>query len=395
MTKLDSESKNRIDKVLSRVARHYTIESADLTKMEELVSFFRSAYSDQFNAADYKNTEEITKRWEWANRKNPNIDGGQFPAWLCKDNKNNDILGHFAVIPTSLKFRDQHYPAVWGRDLVILPKFRKLGIGPLLVDNVLKNTKDKSVAFLIAGLNDDVYGIYKKFGFTDLGFIPLYVRGNSVSAILRHKMHDNILTRILGILLGGLLKVLYAIYCIPFFKYSSNKNIVIKEIKEFDSSFDKLWEKTSPYFPIIIKRDSKTLNWRFVRQPYWKYRIFKAETRNSGELKGYVILREGKSKGLSVGVISDMFCQPDDIYTIGTLVDFTVKYFKKKDDISLIRCNILHKSFVSILKKSGFISIPSNSRFMFTNVRRDLDSDFAANPENWFINYADSDLDFY
>ena len=76
-----------------------------------------------------------------------------------------------------LKIKCSYYPGVWGRDLIVIRRFRSfIGIGPLLIDSVLKDTKDKSALFLIAGLNETSYALFKRFNFTDLGCIPLYVR---------------------------------------------------------------------------------------------------------------------------------------------------------------------------------------------------------------------------
>ena len=386
-------NQERIDRVLSRLARQHSVETADSVESGELISFFKKAYSDQFNAADYRDNETIMDRWVWANFKNPKITPGQFPAWICKDGKTGGIIGHFAVIPTSIKFKDSCYPAVWGRDLVILPEFRKAGVGPFLISNVLNSTKDKAAAFLIAGLNDDVYTIYKKFGFTDLGLIPLYIRINRPENILKSKIPVGILARVLGVFARFFLNILYIPSRARGLKYKKNRKISITEIKRFDEAFDGLWEKASRHFSLIIKRDKDALNWRFVDQPYWKYKIFKAEDTSDGRVKGYLVLREGKTRGLKTGIISDLFAEPDDADTIDSLVNFSVTYFEKNGDIDLVRCNILHKKFSAALKRAGFINVPSASHFMFINVREGLDAEFASDRDNWFISYADSDLD--
>ena len=387
------QKEQKIRKVITRVEKRYKVETADSVEKKELVNFFKEAYSDQFNAADYQNGEEILKRWEWANLNNPNIYAKQFPAWVCKDNKTNRIVGHFGIIPVLLKFKNSCHPAAWGRELIVLPKFRKLGIGPFLVDTVLRNIKDKVVLFLIAGLSNHSYAIFKKFSFVDLRYIPLYVRINKPDKILQSKIRNRILARLLGIFAGVALKILYLFSYIRMSKYNTSENILITEIANFDDSFDKLWEKASICFPIIIKRNSVNLNWRFVHQPYWKYRIFKAESKEDREIKGYVVLREGKSRGLRVGIVSDLFAPADDIHTIASLINFTIKYFGKKRDLDLIRCDILNRRFEQILKNFGFISIRSNSHFMLTNIHQDLEFDFVTSPDQWFINYADCDLD--
>jgi len=388
---MDTQKRAIIDKVLSEAAEHYRVETADSVKKEDLLVFFKLAYSEQFNAEDYHNQEGVARRWEWRNLKNPDISSRQFPSWVCRDSKTNAIVGHFGTMPVSLKYKGASYPAAWGIDLIATPRYRKSGIASFLVSSVLKNTKNNLSLFLLAGLNDYVVEkVFKKVGFIHLGHIPAYIRINKLDNILQSKIRIGILARLMGIFGDILLNLLYVPSYLRGLKYR-NRETTIAEVESFDTSFDRLWEKTSGSFPVVIKRDSKHLNWRFVTQPYWKYKIFKAE--RNGELKGYIVLREGKSRGLRVGVVSDIFCVPDDIRTIDSLIIFVIKTFKKKRDIDLIRCDMLHRNFERILRKFGFIRMRSSSHFMVTNIHRDMDPNFVANRDNWFVNYADCDLD--
>lgn len=382
-----------MDKIFLRLARHYKVERTSSIPKDELVSFFKAAYADQFSAPDHKDENDIMGLWEWANLKNPNIVPGQFPAWICRKNSDNKIVGHFAIIPVSVKFRSSSYPAAWGRDLIVLPEYRKLGIGPFLINAVLKDTAGKARIFLIAGLNEYIYSVYKKFGFADMGHIPLYVRINRLDRLLREKIRNNIVARALGIFGKSILSILYMPSNLKRLACRNSGETVIKEITHFDASFDNLWERASQSLPIAIIRNSTSLNWRFVNQPYGAYKIFKAEDGKDKTAKGYIVLREGESKGFPVGIISDLFAASDDRPTISSLLDCAITYFEGKGDTCLIRCDILNDRFERVIRKFGFMRIRSSSHFMLTNIHGDLDPEFAARRNNWFIDYADSDLD--
>ncbi len=357
----------------------YRIERTASIPKDELAGFFKAAYSDRFNAPGCKEDDRIMDLWEWANLKNPNILPGQFPAWVCRKNSDNKIVGHFAVIPVSIKFKDSSYPAVWCRDLIVLPEYRKSGIGTFLVNTVLKDTVDKSCIFMVAGGNEKSHAIFLKSGFTDMGYIPLYIRVNRLDR--------------LGIFGKALLNIFYLPSFLIRLRGRNSGKTVIKEITHFDESFDKLWEEASTPLPIVINRTAAALNWRFVDQPYGAYKIFKAEDGSDKSPKGYIVLREGESKGLRVGIISDLFADADDASTVGSLLDFAITYFEDKGNTCLTRCDILNDKFERVLRRSGFMRIRSSSHFMITNLRGDLDPEFAARRNNWFIDYADSDLD--
>ncbi|MBU0605757.1 MAG: GNAT family N-acetyltransferase [Candidatus Omnitrophica bacterium] len=380
---------------LGRVAEYYTIYSGSSAEGVELIEFFRAAYAGEFNAAGYRDDKKIIDKWEWANLNNPNRNGFRSMAWICRENNSRRIVGHFGIMPVSLKYKGSYYPAVWGRDLIVLPQFRKLGIGPFLTSFVLKEARDEAAIFMIAGLNDNdqVYRMYNKFGFADMGHIPLYVRVNRLKPVIRSKINHKILTPLLSGVGNLAIKLYYG--CIRAFGYSRSDNggICIDEIASFDGSFDRLWEEASAPFDIIVRRDSAALNWRFVRQPYWDYKIFKASRKDRREPAGYIVLREGKSRGLRTGIISDIFASADDQEILRSMVRFAVSYFAKNDYIAIIRCDVLSKAIGSALVNSGFISIPSGTRFMFTNIRDGLYPAPFKDRNNWFIDYADSDLD--
>lgn len=381
---LDMNKKVEVSKVISRVSKRYKFERLVFEKKVSLVSFFKEAYIDQFNAPEFGNEDVIAKKWNWINVLNPNLPDSQLPSWICTSN--GKIVGHFGIIPVSLKFGKKYYMSCWGRELIILPQFRKLGIGPLLVTRVIEDIKQDMLIFMVGGLNDHVYAIYKKFGFIDSGFIPLYIRisnlRNVLHLILSHRILINLLSRA-----GEFLLRLFYLIC----SGRKSKKIQIREISKFDERFDTFWNEVSAQFPIIIKRDQRSLNWRFVEQPYWKYKIFKAEV--DGILKGYIVLRRGLSKGLKAGIISDLFAHPNDTRTISALIHFAIKYFESGPPVDILRCNIKHRKFENVLKRNGFIQMRSNTRFLFAVCQDNIDLSLLKDRKNWFITYADSDLD--
>lgn len=384
------ERKN-INTILAKAYQRFKIERANDFKKEEAFNFFKYAYSDQFNAKDFEDEETVMRRWKWENLENPNIKDIGFPAWFCKDKATNEIVGHLGVMPISIKINNEAYLAVWGRGMIVPLKFRRLGIGSILFATVMNETRNKAALFLLAGSNDYAVSIYKKFGFIHLGYIPVYIRPLRTSGVIRKYIKSGLFFTILNLLAKILIEIFYFISGINVKR--EFKDISIKEIFSFDKSFDRLWEKVSYQINIIAIRNSENLRWRFIEQPYWDYKIFKAENVHSGELRGYIVLREGISCGLQVGIICDVFASPDDKDTISTLLTFAIKYFKRNTQVDLIRCDILNGKFEHYFKKMGFIRMPSKSHFLVTNIKAGLDPKFIYDKSNWFVNRADSDLD--
>ena len=366
--------------------RLYSVEEPQPAETNAVSDFFKQAYQDQFNASYYRDYNAIAQRRVWYSKKSPEISSNKTLSWICKEKKTGKIIGHFGIIPAKLKHKHNQNTVVWGRDLIVLPEFRSLGIGPFLVDSVLKDIKEESSLFLVAGGNDQICSMYKNLGFTDLGLIPLYVRILRVDGILKKKFPAR--------LAAGLLNLFNMALSIQNFKKNSRETI-IEEVSSFDDSFNELWLGASRYIPVIASRDSAFLKWRFVDGPIRDYKIFKAVDRARKRTLGYIILREGKSRGLNVGIICDIFASPGDTGSILSLANFAVKYFKDKKTIDLIRCNILHKDFGHALKRLGFIPTRSNSHFMISSLTGNIDPALIFNRNNWFLSFADSDLDLY
>mgnify|MGYP001583571419 FL=1 len=100
------KSADKISKILARVTKCYKVEPAHSAKSEELAYFFKAAYADQFNAAEYQNEKRVMERWEWSDIRNPQKYGIQSLSWICRENKSDRIVGYFGIMPVSLKYRN-------------------------------------------------------------------------------------------------------------------------------------------------------------------------------------------------------------------------------------------------------------------------------------------------
>lgn len=360
------------------------IDRLSVKDKEEYSSFLIAAYKDQFNSQRFSETESVYRFWQWEYVDNPAAVKGYPFIWLARiDGK---IAGQFCLMPVTLKVGDKTLKGGWCQNFIILPQYRKMGIGRALVSHVIKAHKEHLDALLVAGTNDTSYSIFKNLGIADAGYIPLYVKINKLDSIVKGKIKNKFFASLVSELGTAALGLFYFPGYVRKYFQASDENICIEEITSFDDSFDKLWESASAELSLAVKRDSTYLNWRFISEPYWDYKIFKAFRKDSDDTAGYIVLREGESRGLHTGVISDIFTSVSDPDTIIALINFVVSYFKKKDDVDIIRCDLLNKYAGKALRSCGFLSIPSNTRLMLADIKN-------KGRENWFFDYSDSDLD--
>lgn len=369
--------------IFKRLSKRFLIKRVTKQDRDGLIAFFQQAYSDQYNASQYKNTDLIVRKWNWYNLENPYISKCQIPSWMCLHK--GRIVGHFATIPISLKFGGNSVQAAWGRDLIVAPKFRNYGVGPFLIHQVIQENRDLFV-FLIAGLNDDVYTIYRKFDFADLGLIPLYVKILNFEKSLQLFLKSHFLRKAFIPFLKGML-----LFKSSFRVGRKNGNFEFVKVHEFSEEENNFYRSTSVNFPALVERDETFLNWRYIRQPLFNYTVVKA--RSFGKMRGYIVLKVGQARGLKTGNIVDLFCHPSDAQAQCALINYAIRHFSAKGDIDIIKSNILYRDLATVLSRAGFLNIPSNSRFMMKLNNKDFSVFSAGNREDWFITSGDSDLD--
>jgi hypothetical protein len=78
---------------------------------------------------------------------------------------------------------------------------------------------------------------------------------------------------------------------------------------------------------VIVQRDARYLNWKFVEQPHVTYQGFAASENDS--LRGYVITRSGTPPEARIGVIADLFTAPDDKEAISALLAHAVRHLRR------------------------------------------------------------------
>jgi cyclopropane fatty-acyl-phospholipid synthase-like methyltransferase len=83
---------------------------------------------------------------------------------------------------------------------------------------------------------------------------------------------------------------------------------LIQEIKQFDSAYDRLWEKRAPQYQFAVSRTARFLNWRFIDIPHKKYWIWQFSPFLSTEVLGYVVIAPEKPQAKLID-----FCFPEEV----------------------------------------------------------------------------------
>ena len=86
-----------------------------------------------------------------------------------------------------------------------------------------------------------------------------------------------------------------------------------ERLERFDDDVERLYDACRVDWGLSVVRDATYLNWRFVDNPRYDYRIL--AVRDADELRGYAVFRTADSPRPDSGVLIDWLVRPDDLET--------------------------------------------------------------------------------
>ncbi len=369
-------------------------ENLSLADKEEYIDFLMVAYKDQFNRDKFEKREMVKKFWDWKYLDNPTMVRWKPIIWICRFR--DKMVGQICVMPIDLKVGQETYKGGWFQDFIILPLFRNMGIGHSLIQHALKKLNGLIDIVMAAGTNERSYDLFKKAGFLDMGAINRSVYPLNFKNILEKSIDMELMRPFLHVTINAIFKLSHL-----WNRFHKNENVEVSEAVNFDEGFDSFWLEASKQSTCIATRDKGMLKWRFIDQPYRRYKILTAEIK--GGLRGYAVIREANVKsdnirfgGLKVGIISDIFFDPKEKNIGVSLLNTALQDFNGRVD--LVRCDSLSPVIQRTVRTSGFINIKSNDRFLIHLLNEGMinkNGSFLQDRKNWYLTYGDSDIDLY
>jgi GNAT superfamily N-acetyltransferase len=370
------------------------IRQASLDDKFEIFEFINLAYGDL-------SRNKIPGRWNWQFFENPLVDknGKKLPIFIAI--KDGHIAGQLCAVLSQIKIGEEICQVAASCDLVVLPECRGEGIGQRLIQALAEYYK---IYYTIScsGTTRRIFDRIEHLGYYKFEPIPTYrrlvkVNKDSVFYFIMLKTQKYLwLNRIamigcsigLDIVIYKTANLLIRIRDLFERKTKKEYSSEIREIERFGNDIDSLWKRTNHKFRVIVKRDQQFLNWRFSDNNHLNYRKF--INRRDGETRGYIVVRMPDPTELDVGIIVDLYADPDDNETIKDLVRHAIEFFDK--NVKVIECPINQKNFQRILLKLGFFKMEKTEPIFFC-----LDSRLRTKLEKWknrwYITKADQDWD--
>jgi GNAT superfamily N-acetyltransferase len=349
------------------------VKQFELADKDALLSFLRVAYPDEPSKSD-------PIFWSWHFLENPNAAADNVPLWIVKNGSR--VVGQMATIPVRLKVGEKEKRALWIIDFILAPEYRGRGLGK----GLMRIARETYCTTMIAlGYNEQSEAVLLSHKWVSLGSInryhALFFPGNASKEVSR---------------LGPVRPLANMLYA-PMRPNSDQLAPVgpgaICEVREFDSSFDQLWEEASAQWPCAVVRSARFLQWQFKRQPGKKFEVlgYYEEDR----LLGYLVLYFRKSKP---GVPTDKVAISDLLYSaensarvIDNLLRGAVRLALERQAGGLV-IDVLDPLVERSLEQFRFWRIKASPPFMAGTFE---DQDLMYTRDNWFLTRADSDVTIF
>lgn len=348
------------------------VKQFQMHEKSAILDFLKIAFHDNPRMSD----EHF---WDWHFPESPYVETDNMPIWIAKDGEK--IVGQLAAIPVELKVGMEIKKAIWILDLIVLPEYRRHGLGKRIT---LEAEKFCSLGLGINTAAQHSTALLEKIGWTMLTKIPRYNKllfpGEAVREITKIKF----LRRFTNLL---------------FKPARSNKKIFlsadsnVKIINEFDSTFDEFWEESSEQFGCSIVRNAKLLDWQYRRQPEKKFDVLGYY--ENGKLLGYTVLffrKKNSSGAISKAAITDICYHPaKPVETVDALVKASLQLAIERRAGSLVT-DVLNPLIEERLKKAGFWRTKNPLQFL---VKSNTKIDLIYNSASWFLTRGDSDTSIF
>jgi len=313
--------------------------------------------------------------FDWQYRSNPN---GKAIIILAQDDLNdNVIIGSNAIIPTKLLVEEEEILSFLACNVQVNSKYQNQGIFTQLLSLMTLEAKKQEILSLFAIPNDNSFNSFIKDGSVEIFQLPLLLRPLKFSNYFNSPFKK-------------ILKIFEFFYKI---KVSTNN------VEEFNGDFqifEKLLNKLSKRVPILQKRNSEYLKWRYLQHPTRKYKIY--VLKHNDELIGYIIIKIHTLNNKKIGVILDYVVDSNaSEKSLKSLIHKALDYFWIHDaSVTISTCGSTLLE-TKLLKEEGFFNIPSflkpeTLHFIVKLFNSDEKLKKLTKYNNWFFTFGDYDV---
>lgn len=294
------------------------------------------------------------------------------------------LVGQYATIPVRMHIRGKKTLGALSLDTMTHPEYRKQGIFVALAKEVYGRTQSFGVALVFGFPNDNSFhGFVTDLDFAVLENLVAMARPVCIARAVREKMKYPFLAAVIGRPLQSICNA----FCS---KKTTDAAITVESASRFPESVTTLFDGCPLKSGSLVVRDYEYLSWRYDRNPRHSYDIFLGY--RNGTLAGYCVSGTTERKGLTIGLIVDLFADPHDRALTTSLVTAALEVMERKE-MHLASCLLPSKSpFRATLRRLGFVFPMRRFPFIIRANSDAITSEALMKGAGWHITFGDGDF---
>jgi GNAT superfamily N-acetyltransferase len=235
--------------------------------------------------------------YDWMYFRNP-----AGPAVVYIGKHNGQIVTSFAVAPKRIQFRGETILCGKCMDMFTHPEYQGLGLNKEVASRVFEDIKGRGFAMVYVCPSHMSYPIFLgKWHYVESFQVNYIVRVLDFAAVLAVTVRPASVGRAAGCAINGARKLLTSL---P----PPDSRFELRDERAFGAETDALWKRCSGY-GVALVRDATYLTWRYLQNPD-RYEITKVYAQ--GELRGILVIKFTRRRGLKVGEFVDCVAAPED-----------------------------------------------------------------------------------
>jgi GNAT superfamily N-acetyltransferase len=350
------------------------IRPHDPDEIEAVMAFQRAHFPE-----DNRRVFPECRTWLYDQNPYAGEDGPLF--WVYRPQ--GEILGQQSEIPFDLQIGDRRRLASWAIDLMVDPRYRLRGVGPVLVAT-LQEHRD------IVGVLDaspEGYAALVGNGYTDLGPLPVYRRPLDARRALELPRVPAWARRLVPLASAAL-----RLADLGAAAVTRLAGLRLVPVDRFDERVDEVWDAAAGSYPVLACRDHKALAWRIDQRPDCD-RLRRYYLVHRRQTVGYAVLRPTMSSGHATATVVDYLAQPRWVAPML----LAVSQAAKRDGVVALTLRTRNHSADRALKLIGFSRRFGAGEWPIHNLlhctAEPETCQLLQDPDNWFLTAADSDLE--
>lgn len=334
-------------------------------------------------AYPHRRKDWIADRWRWMFVESAKRLGVEPEVWLCQDG--GAVVAHHGALPVRLRMGDQERTVPWFVESMVLERYRSHALGTQLLERARKDYPFS----LSLGQAPFMRDIQLKMGWTTVGPLETYMYLLNPKAVLGSKLKGRLASRAAAQVLGAATQV-KRVSGRPRSAWQPE----VRQVSQFGSAHDELWQSVSDDFLCAVVRDASYLNWKYVAQPGQQFD--RLEILRNGSPVAVAIVSYSEPNSVyryRRAFLVDLVLRPSDTDVVWTTLDAVRRHCVGRSADALV----LHLTSALLggqVQRFGFLRRESTRTLLIDTGRlpEPLTSTLSS-IDNWYLTMGDSDID--